>query len=227
MVSETVQIETAERLSRNLGLLQAGATVTIDITTPAGKKGKFRTTFVGYVPKNYLLIQFPDISKLGAFGQYIKQGLALTVRGLIESNEGAVVAFVTSVRQTIQIPSKLIVLEFPHKVSLQKLRNNIRIETDVSAKIGVDDEFFNAQIHDLSISGCQLIVHNAHSLMMSNDKPVTIILENFKDGQNLKLIGGIRNVKKQGNAVSLGVHFTEQVRAEVLKLMEYVFVNET
>ena len=33
-----LQMPTAERLSRNLGLLQAGATVTLDLVTPARKK---------------------------------------------------------------------------------------------------------------------------------------------------------------------------------------------
>ena len=227
MASESVQIETAERLNRNLSLLQAGATVTIDVASPAGKKGKFRTTFVGYVPKNYVLIQFPDATKLGSFSQYIKQGVTVTVRGLIESSEGAVVAFVSTIRQTIQIPSKLLVLEFPYKVSLQKLRSNIRIDTDVSAKIGVGKEYYNAQIANLSISGSQIVVHNAQALMMSNDKPIEVIIENFNNGGNLKLKGDIRNVKKQGNDVSLGVHFDDAVKESVLKLMEDILTAET
>ncbi len=51
MPSSPVKIETITRLNRNLGLLQAGSMVTIDIATPAGQKGRFRTTFIGYLPK--------------------------------------------------------------------------------------------------------------------------------------------------------------------------------
>ncbi|MGJ8690841.1 MAG: flagellar brake domain-containing protein [Thalassotalea sp.] len=227
MANDPVQIETTERLNRNLSLLQAGATVTIDIATPAGKKAKFRTIFVGYVPKNYILIQFPEASKLGSFSQYLKQGLTVTVRGLIESSEGAVVAFISNVRQTIQIPSKLLVLEFPYKVSLQKLRSNIRVDTNLKAKIGVGKDYFNAHINNLSISGGQIIVHNAQALMMANDKPIEVIIENFDGGDNLKLQGLIRNVKKQGNDVSLGIHFGEEIKESVLKLIEHTIAADS
>lgn len=225
-MSKLIQIETSERLNRNLSLLQPGSAITMDITTPAGKKGKFRSVFVGYVPKNYILIQFPDVTKLGSFGQYIKQGLAVTIRGLIESNEGAVVAFVTSVRQTLQIPSKLIVLEFPHKVTLQKLRSNTRIDTNIEAKIGVGGKYFNALINDLSISGSQIIVHNVETLMMANDKPIDVVIENYHAGDNLKLNGTIRNVKKQMNDVSLGVHFADDMKDKVLKLIEHSLISD-
>ena len=221
MPTPAIQIETTELLNSNLSLLQAGATVTIDMMSPAGKKGKFRTYFVGYVPKDYILIQYPESTKLGSFSQYIKPGLNVTVRGLIEAQEGAVVAFVTSIRQTMQAPSKLMVLEFPYKVSLQKLRSKVRIETSLNAKIGIDNEYFEAKIGNISVTGCQVLVHNALSLMMSNDKEIEVVIEEFNGKDNLKLVGMIRNVKKQSNDVSLGVHFGEDIKDQVLKLIEY------
>lgn len=72
--NQATNIETATRLNHNLSLLHAGSTINIDIITPAGQRGKFRTTFIGYLPKKYVLIQFPDINKLGNFAQHITQG---------------------------------------------------------------------------------------------------------------------------------------------------------
>lgn len=225
MASTNQQIESAERLNRNLGLLQPGSGITIDIAMPAGKKGKFRAVFIGYLPKNYVLIQYPDASKLGAFSQYIAPGLSVTVRGLIEGSEGAVVGFVTTVRQTLQTPSRLIVLEFPYKVSFQPLRSNIRIDTDLKTKISVEKEHFQGVISNISISGCKILVHNASSLMMANDKAIDIVLENFNDKGNMKLAGVIRNVKKQSNDISLGIHFPEEIKEQVLKVIEHAIIG--
>ena len=117
MSDNSIKMETVGRLNRNLALLNPGATITLDMSTPAGQRGKFRSNFIGYLPKKYVLVQSPDSSKLGDFSQYITHGMGVTVRGLIEGHEGAVVAFVSNIRQTIQIPSRIIVLEFPREVS--------------------------------------------------------------------------------------------------------------
>ena len=215
-----IVVETSERLNRNLGLLQPGASITLDMTTPAGKKGKFRTQFIGYLPKNYVLIQFPEASKVGSFVQYIIPGLLVTVRGLIEGHEGAVVAFVANVRQTLQNPSRLIVLEFPKKVTLQHLRATTRIDTNITLKVGVTNEYFKAQMSNISLSGCQILVNNAEALLMANDKAIEIVIENFKNNENLKLLGTIRNTKKQANDVSIGVHFSNDIKEQVMAVIE-------
>ena len=78
MAATPKKIALVNRLDRNLGLLQSGSTITIDIATPAGQKAKFRSTFIGYLPKHYVLVQFPDANKLGNFSQYITQGAGIT-----------------------------------------------------------------------------------------------------------------------------------------------------
>ena len=60
MQDKPIKIETQDRLNRNLALLHPGATVTLDMSTPAGQRGKFRSNFIGYMPKNYVLVQYPD-----------------------------------------------------------------------------------------------------------------------------------------------------------------------
>ena len=119
-----IKVDTSDRLSRNLGLLQAGSMVTLDIATPAGQRAKFKSIFVGYLPKQYVLVQYPDASKMGSFSQHIKQGTSVTVRGLIEGHEGSIVAFASHIKQTLQLPSKLIALAFPKSVSLQQLERH-------------------------------------------------------------------------------------------------------
>ncbi len=220
MSDNAPKIEVVARLKRNLALLHPGSVVTLDMTTPAGQRGKFRSTFIGYLSKNYVLVQYPDSSKLGNFAQYIAQGMGVTVRGLIEGHEGAVVAFLSSVKQTIQIPSRIIVLEFPREVSLQNLRSSMRIETYIKAKIKIKDEYWTSVISDISVSGCQLLINNGEKLTLTDDKPVEIIIEDFQGLSNLKLVAEICNSKIQSDGVMLGVKFSESSKGEVTKLLQ-------
>ncbi len=212
--------EGASRLNRNLTLLHHGAVVTLDMSTPAGQRGKFRSTFIGYLPKNYVLVQYPESSKLGNFSQYIVEGLGVTVRGLIEGHEGAVVAFVSNVKQTIQIPSRIIVLEFPREVSLQNLRSSMRIETYIKANIKIKDENWATVISDISVSGCQLMINNGEKLTFADDSPIDIVIEDFQGLTNIKLKAEVCNSRVQSDGVMLGVKFDESSKLEVTKLLQ-------
>ncbi|WP_286234857.1 PilZ domain-containing protein [Thalassotalea sediminis] len=226
MPSSPTKIETVERLNRNLGLLQAGSSVTIDIATPAGQKGKFRTIFVGYLPKKYVLVQFPEQSKLGSFSQFLTQGVSVTVRGLIEGHEGSVAAFISTVKQTLQIPSKLMVLEFPRSLSVQSLRRSIRIDTEIESKVFVDSNYWQGLITDLSLSGCQLLIENGEKLNMVSNKTIEIIIEDFLDLSNIKLPGKMCSIKPVLNGVSIGVRFDDNTRDDIIKLLHHVITLE-
>lgn len=226
MSANATKVEMVNRLNRNLGYLQAGAPVTIDVMTPAGQKSKFRTVFIGFLQKQYVLIQFPEAKKLGRFGQYLTQGTGITVRGLIEGHEGAVVAFVSNIKQTLQVPSRIMVLEFPKSVSLQYLRSSMRIETEIEAKVKVEKEYWKTIITDVSISGCQLFITNGEKLVLSSDKEVEIVIEDFEGGSNLKMMGAMCNIKQLTDGVSMGVHFKEESKEQVIKLLHHTVTLE-
>lgn len=212
-------IDTATRLDRNLAFLHAGSVVTIEIATPAGQRGKFRTTFIGYLPKRYVLIQFPDSNKLGKFSQHIIQGATITVRGLIEGQEGAVVAFVSLIKQTIQMPSRIMVLDFPHTVGIQKLRSSIRIETDIDAKVKVGEDYWQTTITNLSINGCLLSIINGEKLVLCDQKFLEIVVEDTQGGNNYKLNGSVCNLKHLNDGLSFGVMFDKKSNEQVRQLL--------
>tara|TARA_R110000744_G_scaffold64250_6_gene132178 strand:- start:374 stop:1057 length:684 start_codon:yes stop_codon:yes gene_type:complete len=220
MPDTSARIETVARLNNNLALLHPGAVVTLDMSTPAGQRGKFRSTFIGYLQKHYVLVQYPDSSKMGTFAQYIVPGMGVTVRGLIEGHEGAVVAFISNLKQSIQIPSRILVLEFPREVSLQNLRSSMRIETYIKAKTKIKDEYWGSIISDISVSGCKLMITNGEKLTLTDDKPVEIIIEDFQSLKNLKLEAEICNSKIQAGGVLLGVKFSDSSKSEVTKLLQ-------
>jgi c-di-GMP-binding flagellar brake protein YcgR len=220
------KIEITNRLDRNLGLLQSGSLITIDLATPAGQKAKFRSIFIGYLPKKYVLVQYPEPSKLGNFSQYIAQGMGITVRGLIEGHEGAVVAFVSKVKQTLQIPSRIIVLEFPRSVSLQSLRSAMRIDTDIIVKIKLANEYWQATMIDISVNGCRVLINNGESLVMEKDKSVELVVEDFQGFGNLKFLAQICSYKSQSNGLCVGLKFEEKSKASVIKLLQHTVIAE-
>jgi len=226
MAEQPTNIDTATRLDRNLALLNAGSVVTIDLVTPAGQRGKFRTTFIGYLPKKYVLIQFPEASKLGKFAQHLIQGAAVTVRGLIEGHEGAVVAFVSSIKQTIQMPSRIMVLDFPRTVGLQNLRSSIRIETEIKAKVKIDKSYWQATIENLSINGCQLSIVNGEKLVLSEKASIEIVVEDAQGGSNLKLNGAVCNLKQQVDGVSFGVKFDTESNIQASQLLHNIVTSQ-
>ncbi len=156
---------------------------------------------------------------MGQFSQHIKQGTSITVRGLIEGHEGAVVAFVSTIKQTIQMPSRLMVLEFPRTVGLQNLRSSIRIETDINAKVKIDQNYWQTTIANLSITGCQLSIINGEKLVLSEKKMIEIVVEDKQGGNNFKLIGAVCNLKQQTDGLSFGVKFDAKSNKQVSQLL--------
>jgi len=221
-----VKVDTGDRLRQNLALLHAGSTVSIELSTPAGQKAKFRTIFIGYLPKQYILVQFPESNKLGRFSQYIKQGTSVTIRGLIEGHEGAVLAFVTNIKQTLQIPSRIMVLEFPHTVTLQHLRSSIRIDTKINTRVKIDQGYWQATITNLSISGGQLNIIDGDKLVLTENKVIEVIIENSEGDGNIKLNAVICNLKKQSNGLAFGVKFKDDSKAQVIELLHLVITDE-
>ncbi len=219
MAEQEILIDPTKPSARNLSYLKAGAPIIIDISTPAGQKRKFNTYFIGYLPKKYVLIEYPDSSKLGAFSQYIGQGTVITVRGLIEGRYGAAVAFISTVRQTLQIPSRIMVLDIPTTVTLQQLRSSIRIETQIIAKVKIDDVYWQTTMTNLSVNGGQLDIINGEKLALAENKTVEILVETSEGEDNIKLNATVCNFKQQVDGVSFGVKFTQVNKQQVIELL--------
>jgi len=219
MTNKAIDVDTVTSLNRNLSLLHGGSIITIEIITPAGQRAKFRTVFIGYLPHKYVLIQFPEINKLGNFAKHITQGMGVTVRGLIEGPEGIVLAFISTIKQTLLMPSRIIVLDLPRTVGIQHLRSSIRIDTHIHGKVKIDEGYWQTTIINLSINGCQLTIENGEQLVLAEKKVIEIIIEDKQGGNNIKLNGAVCNLKQQVNGLSFGVKFNTENDKEVSQLL--------
>jgi c-di-GMP-binding flagellar brake protein YcgR len=100
----------------------------------------------------------------------------------------------------------------------------MRIGTYIKAKVKVKDEYWASVISDISVSGCQIMITNGEKLILTEDKPVEIIIEAFQDLKNLKLNAEICNTKTQVDGVMLGVKFDDSSKAEVTKLLQQAVI---
>ena len=226
MTGQAILIDPSKPSSRNLAFLKAGANITLDIATPAGQKRRFNTIFIGYLPKKYVLVEFPDAAKLGSFSQYIAQGTVVTVRGLIEGRDGAAVAFISTIRQTLQIPSRIMVLDLPNTVTLQQLRSSVRIDTQIAAKAKIDDVYWQTTMSNLSVDGGQLDIINGEKLVLAEDKIIEIVVETNEGEDNIKLNATICNIKQQVDGLSFGVKFNQVSKQQVIELLYQALAHD-
>jgi len=226
MTGQAILTDPTKPSSRNLAYLKAGSSVIIDISTPAGQKRKFSTIFIGYLPKKYVLVEYPDATKLGTFSQYIGQGTVVTVRGLIEGRDGAAVAFISTIKQTVQIPSRMMVLDIPNTVTLQQLRSSVRIDTRIDAKVKVDDVYWQTTITNLSVDGGQLDIINGEKLVLTEDKVIELVVEKGAGENSLKLNATICNIKQQVDGLSFGVKFNQVSKQQVIELLYQALAHD-
>ncbi len=166
-----------------------------------------------------MLLEYPDATKLGTFSQYIGQGTVVTVRGLIEGRDGAAVAFISTIKQTLQIPSRIMVLDIPNTVTLQQLRSSVRIDTHINAKVKIDDVYWKTTIKNLSVDGGQLDIINGEKLVLAEDKAIEIVVEKGEGEDSIKLNSTICNIKQQVDGVSFGVKFNKVSKQQVIELL--------
>jgi len=125
------------------------------------------------------------------------------------------------------MPSRMIVLEFPKKVTLQSLRSSLRIDVNIPVKLKIDNEYWKGIISNISVHGCQITISDGESLTLTSDKNINIIVEDFLGMQNISLSADVCNTKSLVAGVSLGVKFLDESKENVTKLVQYAVVAET
>ncbi|GIU52109.1 MULTISPECIES: PilZ domain-containing protein [Shewanella] len=220
----TKQVDTKQGLSKEFKFLLAGTPVNIDIVSPAGQKGRFRTIFIGYLPEQFLLIQFPESNKLGNFGQYFVQGSEVIVRGLIEGHEASVIAFSSIIRQTLSTPTRMMALNFPSKIIIHNLRSTKRVLTELTASIKVKEDSWHAKLTDVSLTGCHIEACKEEQDALVEGETITISIE--VDENQISLKARICNAKASEEGLKLGCQFISDQDELVEKIVRMALLAE-
>ncbi|UJF22800.1 PilZ domain-containing protein [Shewanella sp. OMA3-2] len=223
----TKQVSTNNNHTNAFKFLLAGTSVNIDIVTPTGELGRFRTTFIGYLPQQFILIQSPDSTKLGKHEQYIVKNAPITVRGLVEGHEASVIAFQTTLRQTLSTPSKMLVLDFPDTMMIHNLRSTKRVLTALACSVIVNGKEYEAVMTDVSLSGCHISLAMGGADSITEDIIISVkFCEHDDEEATLTVSCKVCNLKPFKQGVEFGVEFEAEQSASIESIIRLALLSE-
>jgi c-di-GMP-binding flagellar brake protein YcgR len=212
-------------ITNTLSKIAPGSQVFVDIRTPAGQQTKFKTTYIGFLPNRFILLQVPDISKNGKLLGFIKDKVSCTVRGIIEGHEGTVVAFISNIASATQTPSKMLVLNIPSQLQLQHLRKMARIDTYINISIRVNEHQWSGVVLNLSARGALLTFDKVAELYIKEGENLNVSVTDRNFGGLEDIKGKVCNVKKLIRSIEVGLSFDDEageVISEILKKILFV-----
>lgn len=205
-------MEWEERLSAEESFLslQPSSWLNIDLITPAGQKVKYRTRYVGYIDSRYLLIEMPDAQKYDKSITFFQPGMKMTVRGIIEGTEGAVIGFIAKLSKIVLTPIKMLVLDLPQSVQYLSLRAQSRYRVTLPTTLLIEDIKANAMMVDVSTLGCLIYVKNTSNFEIEEGQKITLKLDKDAVGLELSLHCTTRSIRPKDQYVSYGLEFDQE-----------------
>lgn len=215
-----------EDVSKSLSMLTPGSPIIVEVSIPPSKKIKFKSIFVGFLPNKFMLIQLPDLNRNAELVGNVKRGVACTVRSIVEQHEGSIVAFVTSIESTINIPAKMIVLNIPQKVVVQALRKETRIDTQLNFEAIVNNTSFKGVMVNLSLEGCLLSTQKEEKVVINKNDDITFSITDTALNDVTSIKGIVCNCKSSLNVDYAGIKFDDKSEKMIKNLlMKILFSN--
>jgi len=205
-----------EEVTKSLSMLVSGSSIMVELSILSTKKIKFKSVFIGFLPNQFILIQLPNLGKDSELSAYLKQGVACTIRSLVEGKEGSVIAFITSIEQTIKIPTKMLVLNIPKQVALQSLRKRTRIETQLNFESVLNKNTIKGLIINLSIDGCLLKIKRDEQLSITEGDKLSFSIPDKSFEEFSAIDGKVCNIKTTSKVHMIGIKF-EAGASELIK----------
>lgn len=169
-------------------------------------KHPFRSTLVGMLPEEHLIVGAPDFSTLHQSAP--KKGSCVQVKYIYM---GKFCLFKTEITKTLKAPENLFFLNFPRIIHYHQLWKNERMSIFIPCTFSLDNKsLFNGALIDISHSGSllQLTEKKGHPLpAIELDKEVFIhcLFPGIKD--EIKIVGFIKNYRKDKHEMKIGVEF--------------------
>ncbi|BDF95957.1 MULTISPECIES: flagellar brake domain-containing protein [Pseudoalteromonas] len=191
----------------NLAHISAGSIVDVEILTPTTSK-RLKTEFVGLLHDRFVILNYPPVKRLNNAGEYLKDGVVVIVRAVLESGGGQVIAFREQIMSVSSHPARLIYLNFPSQVQLFSLRSQTRIPTLLPAKIKLCDEReLHGVIKDISVTGVLFDVKGQDDLSELKNTQCNIVLDKSNKGTT-EFSGQICSIKSRAMGAQFGIQLS-------------------
>lgn len=167
----------------------------------------FNSSYLGGKLDQYLILEFPVKAK----EQLIMRKVANTrvvVRGVSDTKDGDVIAFKTSTLTLLHKHVGLLFVRFPQNFASKALREHERYKVDITAKLEIDSQMYEAKILDISLSGAALIVDHGEEIHEHDSIKINCGLDKFLSCP-LQCEAMTVTVTKQGTKI--GAKFNEVI----------------
>ncbi len=145
-------------MMKSVKVIQPGNLVDLLFYDMNKKRLRARTTYIGCVEDQFLLLQFPKLIKDKRDLNYLKSGVRLEVRALTDKRTMDYVIFATTVKSVTNFMLPVLVLNYPSQVQSSRLRAEPRLEVELIAEVHIPGQEapMIGLITDLSQSGLRL-----------------------------------------------------------------------
>lgn len=203
-----------------LNNIPVGSLVDLEILTPTSSK-RVKTEMVGLLDEKFIILNFPTAKRLPGANDYLRDGVTVVVRALIEGDDGQIIAFRQQIKSIASHPVRLIFINYPKQVQLFSLRSQTRIPTLLPAKLKLsDDKVLDGVIKDISLTGAMFDVKTDADLESIKDSQCTVVL-----GSNSKgFEGEVCSVKDHYAGVRCGIKLLAS-KEEMKAFMKEHFID--
>lgn len=219
----------------NIDLFDMGKRISIDIGTEMqieieGVEFRLKSVFIGMDPGGeYLILKFPYVSGSGGVGIQDKlyTGNQVVVRYL---QAGAIFGFQAKLLGVTSAPKKLIFISYPRIIEEHNVRSEKRISCFLPARTKVDDKENRGAVLDMSRHGCRYVVKHSKVrktkdlFQVDGQIELAFQLPGMEGEQSLT--GTIRNVRKDGDELSVGIEFGDVDSEAKARISEFFSAAE-
>jgi c-di-GMP-binding flagellar brake protein YcgR len=202
--------------------LLPGKLIDLQFNMPVLVRLKF--TLVGYDIGNYIVLKLPTTVNASEYRDVLTSGNIAIVRYIVEGDKGECVAFSTTIKSIIQVPEKLIFLEYPTQVENRQLRNKQRLKTHIPAQISqrktdVTTATISGAIVDISLEGCQFVFKPTSSEKQVKKVKIIMAINSANNGQPIVINAIVRNSRYQRGKIFVGVQFEPKDKQLIQNLL--------
>ncbi|KKD61069.1 hypothetical protein RN22_07890 [Grimontia sp. AD028] len=186
-------------------LLSVGARLNIELSDDP-KKTQVTSRIVGYRKDQFLLIDCPN-GQDPIIERFFIPNNELIIRAITDSEFRDVIAFRSLVMGVIQKPIRLLIVSLPESIAHRQIRQEPRIDTNLTLRADADEGPFKAQLIDYSVSGCCLSASGDEHLFFE-DETLKIQIEYGSDLRGV-ITGKVVTVNNDKEPPTAGIRFDE------------------
>lgn len=197
------------------------------IIEPLEGQTHFKSSLVGIEPEQFLILKVPR--RVDSFIKTMTQCEKMVVKTLYK---GTIYAFRSSLISMIEVPSRLLFIEYPNSIELHELRSHKRFKCNIAAQAKVNEQERCSVIENISKGGCLCTVQ---TLASDKNLPATLLKNTLVLkcrfpglGRELQVQGEIKNARQTSGEVTMGLEFkyTEDAKGFLDAINEFIQVME-